>query len=116
MAYTELDIRIKGLPANSSAIQAQAKEYEAMVGSCLDVPRCVGITVWGFGDAHSWIPGTFPGAGESCLYDKNSKPKPAYSSVSALLASASGKRPPWGAAVSTTMVTTTKPAEATPTA
>ncbi|KAK3379134.1 glycoside hydrolase superfamily [Lasiosphaeria ovina] len=116
VAYTELDIRIKPLPSNSSSLQAQAKEYEAMVGSCLDVPRCVGITLWGFGDSHSWIPQTFSNAGDSCLFDKNSKPKPAFSSVSALLASASGKRAPWNTAASTTMVTATKPAAATPTA
>lgn len=116
VAYTELDIRIKPLPSNASSLQAQAKEYEAIVGSCLDVPRCVGITVWGYGDSHSWIPQTFPGAGDSCLYDKNSKPKPAFSSVSALLASASGKRPPWGAAPTTTLVTKTAVAAPTPTA
>ncbi|KAK4442176.1 glycoside hydrolase superfamily [Podospora aff. communis PSN243] len=104
VAYTELDVRIKPLPSNSSSLQAQAKEYEAIVGSCLDVPRCVGITVWGFGDAHSWIPQTFPGAGDSCLFDKNSRPKPAFSSVSALLASASGKRPPWGSAPTASVV------------
>ena len=121
VAYTELDVRIKPLPSNASSLQAQAKEYEAIVGSCLDVPRCVGITVWGFGDSHSWIPQTFSGAGDSCLFDKNSKPKPAFSSVSALLASASGKRPAWGATattameVVTTMVTTLKPPAATPT-
>lgn len=116
VAYTELDVRIKPLPSNSSSLQAQAKEYEAIVGSCLDVPRCVGITVWGFGDSHSWIPSTFPGAGDSNLFDKNSKPKPAFSSVSALLASASGKRPAWGTVATTTLLTTTKPAVATPTA
>ncbi|KAK5652688.1 hypothetical protein OQA88_10282 [Cercophora sp. LCS_1] len=116
VAYTELDVRIKNLPSNATGIQMQAKEYVDMVGSCLDVPRCVGITVWGFGDAHSWIPQTFPGAGEACLFDKNSKPKPAFSSVSALLASASGKRPPWNTAASTTLATAVKPAVATPTA
>ena len=112
VAYTELDIRIKPLPSSPTSIEAQAKEYVAMVGSCLDVPRCVGVTVWGFSDAHSWIPSTFPGAGESCLYDKQTRPKPAYLSVSALLASASGKRPAWGSAPATTMVTTTTKAAA----
>jgi len=123
VAYTELDIRIKPLPSTSTSLEAQAKEYENMVGSCIDVPRCVGVTVWGFGDGHSWIPSTFPGAGDSNLYDKSSKPKPAYSSVSALLASASGKRPAWNTAASangatatpTTIVTTTKAPAATPT-
>jgi len=113
VAYTELDVRIKTMPSNATTLQAQAKEYEAIVGSCLDVPRCVGITVWGFGDSHSWIPSTFPGAGDSNLYDKQARPKPAYSSVSALLASASGKRPPWGSTPATTLVTSAKPTTAT---
>jgi endo-1,4-beta-xylanase len=109
VAYTELDVRIKNLPSNATGLQMQADEYAAIVGSCLDVARCVGITVWGFSDAHSWIPSTFPGAGDSNLYDKQSKPKLAYTSVSAILASASGKRPPWGSTpTTTTMVTTTK--------
>jgi len=114
VAYTELDVRIKTMPSNATTLQAQAKEYEWIVGSCLDVPRCVGVTVWGFGDAHSWIPSTFPGAGDSNLFDKQSRPKPAYSSVSALLASASGKRPPWGSTPATTLATTVASATAAP--
>src|SRR3569833_977802 len=101
VAYTELDVRLKPLPSNASSLEAQAKEFTYIVGSCLDGPRCVGVTVWGIGDGHSWIPQTFPGAGYAYLYDKSSKPKPAYSSVSALLASASGQRPPWTPAAST---------------
>jgi endo-1,4-beta-xylanase len=92
VAYTELDVRVSKVPSSSSDLQQQGKDYVSVVGSCLDVPRCVGVTVWGFGDSHSWVPGTFSGAGEACLYDKNVNPKPAYTSISALLASASGKR------------------------
>lgn len=92
VAYTELDVRVSKVPATSSNLQQQAKDYVSVVGSCLDVPRCVGVTVWGFADSHSWVPGTFSGAGEACLYNSQVQPKPAFTSVSALLASASGKR------------------------
>jgi endo-1,4-beta-xylanase len=100
VAYTELDMRIKGVPINDASLEQQAKEYEAVIGSCLDVSRCVGVTVWGFGDARSWIKN-----GDPDLFDKNTKPKPAFSRVSALLASASGKRPPWNTGTVTTTVT-----------
>jgi len=45
VAYTELDMRIKGVAINAASLEQQAKEYEAVVGSCVDVPRCVGVTV-----------------------------------------------------------------------
>ncbi len=65
VAYTELDMRIKGVAIDAVSIEQQAKEYEAVVGSCLDTARCVGVTVWGFGDAHSWIKN-----GDPDLFDK----------------------------------------------
>jgi endo-1,4-beta-xylanase len=46
--------------------------------TCLAIARCTGITVWGFGDRDSWVPGTFPGQGAANLYDTNYQPKPAY--------------------------------------
>ncbi|KAL8299278.1 hypothetical protein RB593_009259 [Gaeumannomyces tritici] len=116
VAYTELDVRIDPLPSTAGSLAAQGREYEAVVGSCLDVPRCVGITVWGFGDAHSWVPGTFRGTGDANLYDKQARPKPAYSSVSAVLAKASGKRPAWGSKPATTVARVPEAAAAVVTA
>jgi endo-1,4-beta-xylanase len=109
VALTELDVRIKTMPSNATTLEAQAQEYTWLVGACLDVARCVGITVWSFGDAHSWIPGTFPGAGDANLYDMNVQPKPALKSVEALLASASGKRAPWPTATATATIVTPTP-------
>lgn len=45
VAYTELDVRFT-LPATPAKVQAQAKVFSDVVGSCLAVKRCVGITVW----------------------------------------------------------------------
>lgn len=52
VAYTELDIRHKSIPADAAAQQQQATDYVSVVGACLDVKECVGVTVWGFSDKH----------------------------------------------------------------
>ena len=88
VAYTELDIRHSSLPASTAALQRQGSDYANVVGSCVDVDRCVGITVWGVDDGHSWIPQTFPGQGDALLYDRNYAKKPAWTSVSSVLAAA----------------------------
>lgn len=59
----------------------RANDYADVVQACLANARCPGVTVWGFGDSFSWIPGTFPGEGAADLYDFDLKPKPAFESV-----------------------------------
>jgi len=86
VAYTEIDIRHSSLPASSSALVTQGNDYANVVGSCLDVEGCVGITVWGFTDKYSWVPSTFNGAGDALIYDSNFNKKPAWTSVSSVLA------------------------------
>jgi endo-1,4-beta-xylanase len=88
VAYTELDIAHAKLPADATALQQQARDYVAVVASCLAVAPCVGVVVWEFTDKYSWIPSTFPGKGEACLFDANFTRKPAYTSVSSFLAAA----------------------------
>lgn len=91
LAITELDIRHPPgtvFPANASVQAQQAEDYMSVVGACLAVPQCVGIVVWQFTDKYSWVPSTFSGAGEACLYDENFGKKPAWTSVSAQLAAA----------------------------
>jgi endo-1,4-beta-xylanase len=80
VAYTELDIRMR-TPETSQKLQAHADAYSRIVGSCIDVERCVGITVWGVSDKYSWIPGTFPGEGSGLLWNGNFQKKPAYTST-----------------------------------
>lgn len=45
VAYTEIDIRMK-LPATEEKLKKQAKDWANVVGSCMAVDRCVGMTVW----------------------------------------------------------------------
>ncbi|KAF4783116.1 glycosyl hydrolase family 10 [Colletotrichum scovillei] len=85
VALTELDVRHDKLPADDAAIQQQAKDYGTVVKTCVDNAKCVGVVVWEFTDKYSWIPSTFSGAGDACLFDKDMKPKPAYAAVAAAL-------------------------------
>lgn len=101
VAYTELDVRHASVPADDAAVEQQATDYANIVSACLQVEGCVGITVWDFADEYSWIPSTFDGQGEACLYDENLSRKPAWTSVSSVLAAAGTG----GAAVAATTTT-----------
>jgi endo-1,4-beta-xylanase len=83
-AITEADVRtfVDGpttqVPTDHLATFAQPYEFSQMLKACLAVPECISFTVWGFGDADSWIPGFFTGEGYATLYDVNLQPKPAF--------------------------------------
>ncbi|KAK4149603.1 endo-1,4-beta-xylanase [Chaetomidium leptoderma] len=79
VAYTELDIRMR-TPSNSQKQQALADAYARVARSCMNVPRCVGMTIWGVSDKYSWVPGTFPGEGDALLWNSNLQKKAAYDS------------------------------------
>lgn len=85
VAVTELDVRFSSLPPTQAQLQQQATDYVNSVGSCLDVKRCVGVTVWDFEDKYSWIPGTFPGSGQADLYNTDYTAKPAVQAIANLL-------------------------------
>src|SRR5260370_42602629 len=82
VAVTEADVRTfvnnatAQVPTNSLAPSAQAAYYDGMLKACLAVRSCISFTVWGFGDADSWVPGFFTGEGYATLYDVNLQPKP----------------------------------------
>jgi endo-1,4-beta-xylanase len=86
VALTEVDVRMP-LPVTDEKLQTQADYYSRLTQACLAVRRCVAFTVWGFTDAHSWVPGFFDGEGAACLYDEQLRPKPAYFAVRDDLAS-----------------------------
>jgi endo-1,4-beta-xylanase len=84
IAITEADVRtfVDGpttqVPTDHLATFAQPYEFSQMLKAVLAVPECISFTVWGFGDADSWIPGFFKGEGYATLYDVNLNPKPAF--------------------------------------
>lgn len=78
VVVTELDIRFTALPPNSTGYAMQAQNYYDTVASCIQVDKCVGITVWDFDDEYSWIPSTFTGEGDGDLYNVDLTRKPAY--------------------------------------
>ncbi|KAL8299033.1 hypothetical protein RB601_002100 [Gaeumannomyces tritici] len=73
VAYTELDIAAR---SGSSQFAQQATDYGYVVQACMQVSRCVGITAWGFTDAHSWISG-----GNALIWDSSYNKKPAYNAI-----------------------------------
>jgi endo-1,4-beta-xylanase len=81
---TEMDVRIP-VDSNGNAtaanLQAQAQTYQRILTVCLQNPGCTAFQTWGFTDAHSWIPGAYPGFGDALPFDVNYQPKPAFNSL-----------------------------------
>jgi endo-1,4-beta-xylanase len=77
---TEGDVRIV-LPTNATNLEAQAEGYRVLLDACLLTRHCGGLTVWGFTDLHSWVPGVFSGQGAADVLDANFQPKPAYNAL-----------------------------------
>ncbi|MFC7759994.1 endo-1,4-beta-xylanase [Catellatospora bangladeshensis] len=72
VALTEVDV------TNASTTQ-----YAGLTQACMNVPRCIGITVWGVRDSDSWRSGESP-----LLFNSGGGAKAAYTSVLNVLNSA----------------------------
>jgi len=84
VAITEADVRI-ALPVTPVKLAGQAEYFSRTLSACLAVQACVSYTVWGFSDAHSWIPSWFDGQGAATLFDEQLHPKLAYGALAELL-------------------------------
>lgn len=67
-----VDVEITELDIGGSGT-AQAEAYRRVVSSCIAVPRCAGVTVWGVRDTDSWRSNLTP-----LLFDSTGARKPAY--------------------------------------
>jgi endo-1,4-beta-xylanase len=77
---TELDVRLP-VPATVELLDQQAVVYKDIFQACISVSACKAVITWGFTDAASWIPYTFPDYGAGLLFDGAFRPKPAYYTV-----------------------------------
>ncbi|KAI1074517.1 family 10 glycosyl hydrolase [Whalleya microplaca] len=89
VAVTELDVRIE-TPSNETSLGWQAEAYKNSVGACVQVPDCVGVTIWDFYDPFSWVPLTFEGEGDALLWFEDFSKHSAYDSTIEALKNNSG--------------------------
>nr|AGG68962.1 XynA [Humicola insolens] len=80
VALTELDIRLK-TPATEENLALQREAYKNVVGACVQVCGCVGVTIWDFYDPFSWVPYFFEGEGAPLLWFEDFSKHPAYYGV-----------------------------------
>ena len=90
VALTEVDVRTTVPDTTTPEKLAQNADYSQMLEACLLVRACISYTVWGFGDAFSWVPGVFAGEGSADIYDENLQPKASYFALQQTLMLASG--------------------------
>ncbi|KAK0622010.1 glycoside hydrolase family 10 protein [Bombardia bombarda] len=73
VAYTELDL---STPADNPNLAQQAADYATVVSACKLVPKCVGVSLWGFTDKYTWINNSLP-----LPWSADYTQKPAYTSI-----------------------------------
>ncbi len=82
---TELDISITLFDDAVDPYAAQAEAYREIVGACLSVTRCTGVTTWNVHDGLTWLDtdSLFGALGphEPTLLDASIQTKPAYDAV-----------------------------------
>jgi endo-1,4-beta-xylanase len=78
VAITELDIAMQ-LPSTAQKLAQQATDYATVFKACRSVSRCVGVTIWGITDKHSWL------TGDALPWDANYAAKPAVAAIEAAL-------------------------------
>jgi endo-1,4-beta-xylanase len=79
---SEMDVAIRDVHGGNPLFVQRAVYHDALA-ACVGRPGLTGVTFWGVGDAHSWIPNDAP-----LLFDRAYAPKPAYFGVRDALAGA----------------------------
>jgi endo-1,4-beta-xylanase len=85
VALTEVDAPT--FPDTPDRFAEQARRVDALVGACLAVGRCTGVTFWDLDDPASWLNGLFRRTDLApTLFDDTLAPKPVYFAVRQTLA------------------------------
>jgi endo-1,4-beta-xylanase len=83
---TEMDYQIRCVPGTlDDRLSVQATKYHDITAACMAVQLCRSISVWGVGDADSWIRWAMGQSDGPLLFDSQYQPKPAYWAVVAAL-------------------------------
>ncbi len=83
---TEMDVSIQGDPRPmQQRLQAQASIYSQALSTCLSFADCTAFVMWGFTDAHSWIPAATGHPDAPLIFDASYRSKPAYYALLAAL-------------------------------
>lgn len=77
---TELDVRLQ-TPTTAEKLEAQAVVYRNVMAACRANSNCTAVLTWGVTDAISWIDSFFPGFADALMFDRQYRPKPAYTRV-----------------------------------
>lgn len=78
VSYPSTDPRFGQEPANPANLTKQAQIFRGALRMSLSMPNCHALNIWGFTDAHSWIPQFFPGTGAATIFTAAYEPKAAY--------------------------------------
>jgi endo-1,4-beta-xylanase len=77
VSYPSNHVNFGKIPSNPGDLILQANIYRGVAQMAKQFKNCEGLQMWGFTDAHSWIPQFFPGMGAALPWDANYNPKPA---------------------------------------
>lgn len=76
---TEMDVKTQDDARPMQAkMTVEAQLYSEMLQTCLSVTRCTAFVMWGFTDAHTWIPAYTGHPDYPLIFDASYHPKPAY--------------------------------------
>lgn len=79
---TEMDVKTQDDARSMQAkMTAEAQLYGEMLQTCLSIIRCTAFVMWGFTDAHTWIPAYTGHPDYPLIFDASYHPKPAYYSL-----------------------------------